>query len=155
MALLKRTDGRSGSTIWTGDDSDDLLAWLSALPDCPPVTQPVLLRCGGSAHGDEPPAFCGYVQADSRSGVARRRCVACAHVTDLFDSSERWTYPSTYECVGCRQSLVELAVGISASDDGLAQWLALAARCVGCGRISGLTDCLLPGRTMDEVLAGV
>ena len=152
MALLKQTDPRTGSVSWTGDESVDLLTWLSGLTDCPPVTQPALLRC--EKH-EKDPVFCGYVQADARSGVARRRCVACAEVTDLFDSGERWTYPETYECIGCRSSLVELAVGISTADDGNAGWLALAARCVGCGRISGLTDVTIAHRPVDEVLAAV
>lgn len=151
MALLKHTDPRNGLVHWTGDESEDLLTWLSELTGCPEITQPVLLQC--DKHSD--PVFCGYVQADPNTGVARRRCVACAEVTDLFDSGERWTYPETYECQGCRSSLVELAVGISADPDGSAEWLALAARCIGCGRIHGLTDRIVEGYNVDEVLASV
>jgi hypothetical protein len=152
MALLKHTDPRNGSISWTGEDPDDLMAWLSQLTDCPTVTQPVVLRC--EKH-ERDPVFCGYVQADPHTGVARRRCVACAEVTDLFDSGERWSYPETFECQGCRSSLVELAVGINAEPDGQAHWLALAARCIGCGRISGLTDVTINALTVDEVLASV
>ena len=137
---------------WTGDEASDLLQWLSELPDCPPITHPMVLRC--ERHEDDP-EFCGYVQADPREGVARRRCVACAQVTDLVDSGERWTFPETHECPGCCQSLVELAVGVSADSGGHAHWLALAARCVGCGRISGLTDAVLHGEPLEEVLASV
>ncbi len=150
VALLQNVDPSSGAICWSGEDGDDLLSWLTALGDCPPVNQPRLLRC--EQHDD---LFCGYVQADPHAGVARRRCVACAGITDLFDSAERWTYPDTYECPDCRQSLVELAVGISTGEEGQAQWLALAARCVGCGRISGLTDRVVDGRTVEEVLAAV
>ncbi len=158
VALLPRTDPHTGSMSWTGDDSDDLLAWLVALPDCPPVTAHQVLRCSGSAHAGDPEGtalFCGFVQADPEAGVARRRCVACAQVADLFDSGERWTYPGTYECVGCRQSLVELAVGLNTDEVGRAHWLAMAARCVGCGRINGLTDLLLPGMAIHEVFASI
>ena len=81
--------------------------------------------------------------------------MACAAVTDLRDSGERWTYPDTFACVACRQSLVELAAGISTNEQGRARWLALAARCVGCGRITGLTDVLLEDVEMDELLASV
>ena len=149
---MKHVDSFSHGLYWTGESEADLLAWLCGLSDCPPVTQPQLLRCDN--HPDSP-AFCGFVQADPRTGVARRRCVACARMTDLFDSGERWTFPDTFECLGCRQSLVELAVGIAAGGDGTAEWLALAARCVGCGRISGLTDRLLDRIPINEVLAAV
>jgi hypothetical protein len=152
VTLLKHVDSHSGAIHWTGESEADLLAWLCGLSDCPPVTLPELLRC--DQHEDNPP-FCGFVQADPQTGVARRRCVACATVTDLFDSGERWTFPDTFECPGCRQSLVELAVGISTGGDGTAEWLALAARCVGCGRISGLTDRVLGHLPIDQVLAGV
>lgn len=152
MALVKQVDPRTGSITWTGEETNDLLTWLEGLTDCPPITQPVLLRC---ERHESDPIFCGYVQADPRTGVARRRCVACAEVTDLLDSGEWWTYPDTYECLGCRQSLVELAIGVSVPHDGRAEWLALAARCVGCGRISGLTDLMIDGLPLDEVLAGV
>jgi hypothetical protein len=151
VTLVKHADPGNGSVHWTGEDSDDLLAWLTSLTDCPPITQPLLLQC---ERHDEP-LNCCYVQADPQAGVARRRCVACAAVTDLRDSGERWTYPDTFACVACRQSLVELAAGISTNEQGRARWLALAARCVGCGRITGLTDVLLEDVEMDEVLASV
>ncbi len=63
--------------------------------------------------------------------------------------------PDTHECPACCQSLVELAVGVSADGDGNARWLALASRCVGCGRVTGLTDAVLDGRPVEEVLASV
>lgn len=150
MTLQKHHDRFTGSEFWTGEESADLLPWLSALTGCPAITQVRLLRCE-----KEDREFCGFVQADPHTGVARRRCVACAEVTDLFDSSERWSFPATYECPGCQQSLMELAVGISADDERRATWLALAARCIDCGRISGLTDRLVPGVTLEEVLVAV
>lgn len=151
VALLKHADPRTGGFHWTGEDSDDLLAWLTTLTGCPPITQPVLLQC---ERHDEP-VPCSYVQADPQAGVARRRCVACAHVTDLYDSGERWTYPDTWSCLTCQQSLAELAAGISANEQGRADWLALAARCVGCGRISGLTDVVLQGVEVEKLLTSV
>ena len=66
MALLPRTDPRTGTVIWSGDDSDDLLAWLVALPDCPPVTAHQVLRCDGPGHAGDPsgsPLYCGFVAA--------------------------------------------------------------------------------------------
>lgn len=137
---------------WTGDEASDLLQWLTELSGCPPITHPKVLLC--ERHTDDP-EFCGYVQADPREGVARRRCVACAQVTDLVDSGERWTFPDTHECPNCCQSLVELAVGVSADADGHAHWMALASRCVGCGRITGLTDAVLHGEPVEQVLASV
>jgi hypothetical protein len=152
VALFKHADSHSGTVNWTGDEARDLLQWLTELPDCPPITHPMVLRC--DRHVDDP-LFCGYVQADPVKGVARRRCVACAEMTDLVDSGARWTFPETHECPGCNQSLVELAVGVSADEAGQARWLALAARCVGCGRISGLTDAVLHGEPVEQILASV
>lgn len=148
--MSKHLDRVNRTSFWTGDEAADLLPWLRALTGCPEITQARLLRCE-----TEDREFCGFVQADARSGVARRRCVACATVTDLLDSGERWSFPNTYECPGCQQSLVELAVGISTDEERRASWLALAARCVGCGRISGLTDRLVPGVSLEEVLVAV
>jgi hypothetical protein len=152
VALFKHADPNSGAVTWTADEAGDLLQWLSELTDCPTVTHPMVLQC--ERHVDDP-QFCGYVQADPREGLARRRCVACAQVTDLAGDDGRWTFPETHECPACCQSLVELAVGVSADEEGHARWLALAARCVGCGRISGLTDAVLDGRPVEEVLASV
>jgi hypothetical protein len=152
VALFEHADPYSGTVTWTGDEASDLLQWLTELSGCPPITHPKVLLC--ERHVDEP-QFTGYVQADPQEGVARRRCVACAQVTDLIDSGERWTFPDTHECPSCCQSLVELAVGVSADDDGHAHWLALASRCVGCGRISGLTDAVLHGEPVEQVLASV
>lgn len=150
MALQKHLDRHNRSSFWTGDESEDLLTWLTALQGCPPITQARLLRCEIDDR-----EFCGFIQADSRIGVARRRCVACATATDLLDSAQRWSYPDTYECLSCQQSLVELAIGVSTDDDRHASWLALAARCVGCGRIAGMTDRLVSGIALEEVLVAV
>jgi ferredoxin-like protein FixX len=131
----------------TGESADDLLSWLTSLADCPTVTHTLLAGC--DRHGDEAP-WC-YVEADSRAGVARRRCVACGTSTALLDSAERWTFPPMFSCRSCSQSLVEVAAGLATDGDDRAHWLALAARCVECGRIEGLTDAVVPGLPLDEV----
>ena len=143
---------RENAGIVTGEDADDLLAWLRGLDGCPPVTHTVLTSC--SRHGDEQPTW-SYVEADARDGVARRRCVACGGASALLDSAERWTFPPMWSCRSCAQSLAEVAAGISTDSDDTsrATWLALAARCVECGRIEGLTDVLVPGLPLDEVTA--
>jgi hypothetical protein len=66
-----------------------------------------------------------------------------------------------HSCPGCSPSSVELAVGLhvdEGDDDGQdprVRWLALAARCVDCGRISGLTDTRVPALTVGEVSRAV
>jgi ribosomal protein S14 len=133
----------------TGEDTDDLLDWVRGLTDCPPVTHALLTSC--DRHGDEQPTW-SYVEADASFGVARRRCVACGAAAALLDSAERWTFPPMFSCRSCAQSLVEVAAGIAATGTE-ATWLALAARCVGCGRIEGLTDVVVHGLSVDEVSA--
>ncbi|HEV7208504.1 MAG TPA: hypothetical protein VGN54_07180 [Mycobacteriales bacterium] len=123
-----------------GEDATDLRSYLRALTGCPPITHTFSLRC--AQHGDGGGDWF-YVEADPVSGIARRRCMACAQVTAMLDSNQHWTYPAMHACAGCGQSLMELAVGLHADgsgDDGQVDWLALAARCVACGRIDGLTD---------------
>jgi ribosomal protein S14 len=136
----------------TGDSSDDLLDWLRGLTGCPPVTHTVLATC--NRHGDEQPTW-SYVEADASAGVARRRCIACGGASALLDSAERWTFPPMWSCRSCAQSLAEVAAAVSTTSDDTsrATWLALAARCVECGRIEGLTDVLVPGLPLDEVTA--
>jgi hypothetical protein len=139
---------REASGIVTGDDADDLLSWLRDLDDCPPVTLAMLASC--DRHGDEHPTW-SYVEADAATGVARRRCVACGGTSALLDSAERWTFPPMWSCQGCAQSLAEVAAGLSTTEADETTWLALAARCVGCGRIEGLTDVVVPRLPVDEV----
>jgi hypothetical protein len=140
---------RDTSGIVSGDEADDLLHWLRSLSGCPTVTHSVLASC--DRHGDDSATWC-YVEADAGNGVARRRCVACGATSALLDSAERWTFPPMHSCRSCAQSLVEVAAGIAATDNE-ATWLALAARCVGCGRIEGLTDVVVHGLSVDEVSA--
>ena len=64
-------------------------------------------------------------------------------------------------CPSCSTSIMELAVGlhveedVEAGDQPRVQWLALAGRCVDCGRISGLTDAYVPGLTVGELATAV
>jgi ribosomal protein S14 len=134
----------------TGEGPDDLLDWLRNLTGCPPVTHALLAGC--DRHGDDADesTWC-YVEADAGAGVARRRCVACGATAALLDSAERWTFPPMFSCRGCSQSLVEVGVGLSANEQDETNWVALAARCVTCGRIEGLTDVVVAGIPRQEV----
>lgn len=134
------------------EDVQDLRAWLQRLPGGPRVTDTVVLGCG--RHGDERPAW-SYVQADPRAGVAKRRCLACGFVVGLLDSDRRWTYPPMWACTGCGHSIAELVAGLSAPDGQHVEWVALAARCVECGDVQGLTDAVLPRLPLAEVVAGL
>jgi len=134
-----------------GEDAMDLRAYLQTLTGCPPITDTFSLRCEG--HGAEAGNWF-YVEADPEKGIARRRCTACAQVNALLDSNEHWSFPAMHSCAGCGQSLMELAVGVhttAAVDRAEVHWLALAGRCVACGRIDGLTDLYVDGVALDLV----
>ena len=136
--------------ISTAEEADDLLSWLGRLPDAPAVHRTVLLAC--DRHGEDQPAW-AYVEADPRAGVARRRCLACAATTSLLNSAERWTYPPMWSCGSCSQTIGEVAVGLSLPDGEHVSWLVVAVRCVGCGRVDGLTDLVVPDLPVADVLA--
>lgn len=133
----------------TGEDVEDLRAFLTALTGGPAVHETVVLACGH--HEDERPTWM-YVEADARAGLARRRCLQCARSSGILDSEERWTHPPMWSCAGCRQSIGEVAAGLSVEDGEHVTWVALAVRCTECGRIDGLTDMVLPGTPLTEVL---
>lgn len=138
-----------------GEDVDDLRTYLHDLLDCPPIQHTQQLRC--ASHGGE----WFFVEADPTEGVARRRCITCGTSTHLLDSAEHWSFAPMHACSACGQSIMELAVGLhtgSAAEPDSAprvRWLALAARCVECGRIDGLTDAWVPGLTLGEVAGRV
>jgi hypothetical protein len=125
----------------TAEDATDLADWLRELTGCPTVTRTVPLRCPDGMHGDEPAAWF-YAEADTAAGVARFRCLSGGHVQDLLDSAARWTYPGVWSCESCAQSIAEVVVGLH-EEDGTPTWLVVAARCVGCGDVAGLTDVLV------------
>jgi hypothetical protein len=134
----------------TGEDVEDLRAWLRSLEGAPAVHEVVALHCG--EHGDEQPTW-AYVEADPAIGIARRRCLACGSAAHLLDSESRWTHPQMWACGGCGQSIAELAAGLSLPDGEHVEWVALGARCVECGRISGLTDVVVDSKPLAEVVA--
>jgi hypothetical protein len=135
-----------------GEDTEDLRAFLTQLDGSPVVTETVLLHCAN--HGDERPTWT-YAEADPVTGVARRRCLQCATSTWVLDSEARWTFPHVWSCSACSQSICEVAAGMSMPDDSSVNWLVLAARCVDCGRIQGLTDFVLPGTSVAEVMGSI
>ena len=143
--MVMRTVG--GAPV--GEDVEDLRAWLRRLDGAPKVHEVVALHCG--AHGDDAPTW-AYVEADAAAGIARRRCLACAATTHLLSSEQHWTHPPMHACAGCGTSIVELAAALSLPDGERVEWVALGARCVECGRLSGLTDVLVDRLPLAEVL---
>ena len=143
---------RTVAGVLTGEDVEDLRAFLSSLPGAPEVHETVVLAC--ERHEDERPTWT-YVVADVREGVARRRCLQCAGSVGLLDSDERWTHPPMWCCSACGQSIAEVAVGLSVEDGEHVTWAVVGARCVECGQINGLTDMVLPRTPLTEVLSGL
>lgn len=133
-----------------GETAEDLRTWLSQLPDCPPITQTVLTVCRNARHVDEPASWF-YVEADARVAVARRRCLSCGDSNDVLDSGAHWNAPRMWGCPTCGQSIAEVAAGLHVEGDKVT-WVVLAARCVECGTIDGLTDFNVGPATVDDVL---
>ena len=146
--MVLRTQGGAR----TGEDVDDLREWLRGLPGAPDVHEVVVLHC--DAHDDESATW-AFVEADARTGLARRRCLACAKAVHLLDSEQAWTHPPMWACAGCGQSIAELAVGLSLPDGEHVEWVALGGRCVECGRLAGLTDVVVDRLPLPEVLGRV
>lgn len=144
--MVLRAHGRKA------EDADDLRTWLSDLVGCPRVTDTLVLTC--AHHGDERPTW-NYVEADPATGVARRRCLACGFAVSVLDSASRWTYPPMWSCGSCGHSIAEVAAGISAPDGEHVEWVVLGARCVECGDVEGLTDVVVPGTPLSEVVTGL
>ncbi|MCW2713864.1 MAG: hypothetical protein JWN88_911 [Frankiales bacterium] len=136
----------------TGEDAADLRSWLHELPGAPQVHEFQVLGCG--EHGDERPTW-AYVEADATAGVARRRCLACGTSVSMLDSDARWTHPPMFACQGCGHSIAEIGVGLNLPDGQHVQWVAVAVRCVGCGRLAGVTDMVVAGVPAAEVLAAL
>jgi hypothetical protein len=133
------------------EDVEDLAHWVRGLTDCPAVTQTSIATCGHPSHGEDPASWF-YVEADAEAGVARLRCLAGGHASDVLDSAEHWTYPGVWACLSCGQSIAEVVYGIH-DEAGTAKWLALTVRCVECGDVAGLTDFVLADVPIDALLA--
>jgi hypothetical protein len=142
---------RTSGTRRTAEDAEDLAAWVRELSGCPPITQTAFARCKHPSHGEDA-ANWFYVEADAAAGVARLRCLAGGHQTDILDSAQRWTYPGAWSCVSCSQAIAEVVYGIH-DDAGTARWLVVAVRCVECGDVDGLTDFILDEARLDSLLA--
>jgi len=134
------------------EDVEDLRTWLSQLSGGPRITETVVLACGH--HGDDRPTW-HYVEADPRTGVAKRRCLACGFAVSLLDSGSRWTFPPVWSCPTCRHCIAEVAAGLSVPDGDHVRWVVLAARCVECGDTAGLTDMVLDDRPLASVLVSL
>lgn len=132
---------------------EDLKSWIRDLDGCPPIQRVVTARCEQPVHGTEPGTWF-YVEADAAEGVARLRCLGCADARSVLDSADRWTYPAAWACGDCSQSIAEVAFGVHV-DGEAATWLALAARCVECGAVAGLTDMVVPGLPADGFVASL
>jgi hypothetical protein len=143
-----------------GEDSDDLLQWLSTLEGCPSVEVTTLAACQNEAHGDDKPTWF-YVEADAAAGAARRRCLACGDLHHLLDSAAHWPEGvHTQMCPTCRQSMFEVGAGLHTvpgadADQPVVTWAAVATRCVTCSRVNGLTDMFVPGVPVAHVVAAI
>ena len=143
---------RTVAGVMTGETTEDLRDWLRRLPGSLQVHDTVVLGC--AEHDAERPQWM-YVESDAALGLARRRCLSCASAVALLDSQQRWTHPPMWACLGCGQSIAEVAVGLHLPDDEHVSWLVVGARCVGCGRLAGLTDLVVPDLPLAQVLASL
>jgi len=143
---------RAAGGVVTGEDVEDLRTFLMHLEGAPPVHETVVLACAN--HEDDRPTWT-YVESDAVNGVARRRCLQCAGTVHVLDSQSRWTHPAMWSCQGCHQSIAEVVAGLSVPDGAHVEWVVLGARCVECGRVAGLTDLVVQGAPLAEVLDGL
>lgn len=135
------------------EDALDVAAWLRGLTGCPSIDRTEVVTCTRDMHGDEPGQWF-YVEADAAAGVARMRCLRCGCVREVLDSADRWTYPPTWSCGNCRQSIAEVVFGTHEDGSGIT-WAAMAVRCVDCGDFAGIADFVAHGVTFDELMREV
>lgn len=126
----------------------DLVQWVEALEGAPEIARTKQAMCHHESHGDEPATWF-YAEADSVEGVARLRCLAGGHVQHILDSEQRWTFPHMWSCVSCSQAIAEIVYGVHV-ENAKATWVVLAARCVECGDVAGLTDIVITPTDLDE-----
>ena len=136
----------------TAESVDDLSQWLRDLRGCPTVNRTVARQCTRPSHGEEPGTWF-YVEADRANGVARLRCLGCGDARGVLDSEEHWSYPSTWACTTCGQSIAEVAFGLHIESGEAVTWVAAGVRCVNCGDLSGVADFVVPDMPVDEVIA--
>ena len=148
--MTLRTAG--GRTL--AESVQDLKQWLHGLDGCPPIQRTVVAECRRPTHGEDPGTWF-YVEADRADGVARVRCLACGDSNSLFDSADRWTYPTAWSCSSCRQAIAEVVYGLHVEGGDAVTWVAMATRCVECGDMAGVADFVLPGVAVDEVVASL
>jgi hypothetical protein len=60
-----------------------------------------------------------------------------------------------WSCSGCGQSIAEVAAGLHVEGADDVTWVALAARCVECGYIEGLTDFNVDPTSVDALAANL
>lgn len=144
---------RSVSGRKRAESAQDLQEWLRGLEGCPPVSRTVAARCEADSHGDDPGMWF-YVEADAAAGVARMRCLGCGRVRPVLDSQERWSFPPTWACSNCSQSIGEVAFGVN-ENNGLTRWLVMGVRCVECGHVEGLTDLVVDPTETDELVGSL
>jgi hypothetical protein len=135
----------------TGESADDLESWLVQLQGCPDVTRTQITVCTNPSHGDEAATWF-YIEADPDEAVARHRCVSCGQSQHVLDSEDHWNFPHMWACPSCAQSIAEVGAGMHVEPVDQVSWVALAARCVDCGTIEGLTDFTMDPMPADEVL---
>jgi hypothetical protein len=144
----------TGDRRTSSESIDDLAQWLATLSGGPAVNRTALAECPRPQHADDPATWF-YVEADAGEGVARLRCLACGHAHSVLDSAERWSFPSAWSCRNCAQSIAEVAYGLHVEGGNAVTWVAVGVRCVNCGEINGVTDMVVPGQDVDEVLAAL
>ena len=145
---LRAVSGRTRA-----ESADDLQTWLQQLAGCPTVNHTVAAVCRNPTHDE--PATWFYVEADRAEGVARMRCLSCGATRSLLDSEARWSFPPTWSCRECAQSIAEVAFGMHLENDDSVTWAAVGVRCVNCGDLSGVADFVVPGGNVDEVTAAL
>lgn len=138
----------------TADSIGGLAEWLTDLPGGPVVNRVNVAECSRPVHQGEPATW-WYVEADARAGVARLRCLACGDARPVLDSAERWTFPAAWACVGCAQSIAEVAFGMHLEDDDTVTWVAVGVRCVNCGEVDGVTDLVVDSVPLADALAAL
>jgi hypothetical protein len=123
---------------WSGDNSDDLVAYFSAEPHeyiAHQVVGAYCVHCVGLVF---------VLETGESSTCVRRTCVTCDKTVYMLDSEEYWptTEDEAEECCivecACGSSEFETAAGFTFYDDTPGsdiRWVSIAVRCTTDGRI--------------------